>query len=201
MSRCAGERSLRAAIASTLFGLAADALLSSQKPERRTAPPLDPVTQGQAFLDGGDLTRAAASLEAAIKRNPASADAHYVLGLVRERQRDQAAAAHGPGRHSLRANMAEAHDRLGFVLGEQGGRRSDRAIRTGGPVAPDCRRAISSGCDTLVYAGVRPGAAGLQAGGQAAPGSCRSPAHVRPHAPVTIDNSRRPSISCARPLA
>ena len=42
----------------------------------------DDVTKGTAAIKAGDWTGARASFEAAIKKNPKQADAHYYLGLV-----------------------------------------------------------------------------------------------------------------------
>ncbi len=52
----------------------------------------DDVTKGTAAVKAGDWTAARASFEAAIKKNPKQADAHYYLGLVMDRTGDKAAA-------------------------------------------------------------------------------------------------------------
>ncbi|MDQ3211809.1 MAG: tetratricopeptide repeat protein, partial [Acidobacteriota bacterium] len=79
------------------------------------------VSQGRAFLEAGELERARATLEAAVAQEPASADGHYLLGLVAERRKDLAAAAAAfTNALQYAPAMAEAHDRRGFVLGQQG---------------------------------------------------------------------------------
>ena len=106
-----------AAIAAMLLWLATERTRRNRAAPRRHRS----VEAARAFLDAGDLARAAASLEAEIARNPKSSDAHYVLGLVRERQRDLPAAARSYEAAIRQApDMAEARDRLGFVLGQQG---------------------------------------------------------------------------------
>src|SRR6187455_3316189 len=79
-------------IASLMLCLAAG--VHAQTPSRSARTSSNPVTAARALMDAGDLVRAAAGLEAEIARHPESADAHYVLGLVRERQRDLPGAVH-----------------------------------------------------------------------------------------------------------
>src|SRR5436853_5490888 len=52
----------------------------------------DDVTKGTAAVKAGDWNAARASFEAAIKKNPKQADAHYYLGLVMDKNGDRAAA-------------------------------------------------------------------------------------------------------------
>jgi tetratricopeptide (TPR) repeat protein len=52
----------------------------------------DDVTKGVSALKAGDFTGARASFEAAIKKNPKQADAHYYLGLVMDKAGDRASA-------------------------------------------------------------------------------------------------------------
>ncbi|MDB5220853.1 MAG: Domain containing protein [Myxococcaceae bacterium] len=52
----------------------------------------DEVTKGTAAVKAGDWTAARAYFEAAIKKNPKQADAHYYLGLVMDKTGDRAAA-------------------------------------------------------------------------------------------------------------
>jgi tetratricopeptide (TPR) repeat protein len=52
----------------------------------------DDVTKGTAAVKSGDWTGARAAFEAAIKKNPKQADAHYYLGLVMDKTGDRAAA-------------------------------------------------------------------------------------------------------------
>ena len=52
----------------------------------------DDVTRGTAAVKAGDWTSARAAFEAAIKKNPKQADAHYYLGLVMDKTGDRAAA-------------------------------------------------------------------------------------------------------------
>ena len=91
------------------------------KPDRTASPPnLSALRQGRALLEANDLERARSLIEAALARDPASADAHFLLGLVCERQKDLAAAATAYARAiEFAPRMAEAYDRLGFVRGQQ----------------------------------------------------------------------------------
>jgi tetratricopeptide (TPR) repeat protein len=52
----------------------------------------DDVTKGTAAVKAGDWSTARASFEAAIKKNPKQADAHYYLGLVMDKTGDRGAA-------------------------------------------------------------------------------------------------------------
>ena len=55
------------------------------------------------------------------RKYPSSAEAHYLFGLVSEAEGDLAGASGALEQAvSLSPNHAEAHDRLGFVLGRQG---------------------------------------------------------------------------------
>src|SRR5688572_30466803 len=86
------------------------------------------LKQGRAFLDADDLDRARVQAEAVLARDPSSAEAHFLMGVIYERQKDFAAAAISYGRAIGSApRMAEAHDRLGFVFGQQG--QTTQAIR------------------------------------------------------------------------
>ncbi len=63
---------------------------AASKPDRTASPAL---TQARALLEANDLERARSLIEAALARDPASAEAHFLKGLVCERQKDLAAAA------------------------------------------------------------------------------------------------------------
>ena len=52
----------------------------------------DDVTKGTALVKAGDWNGARAAFEAAIKKNPKQADAHYYLGLVMDKTGDRGAA-------------------------------------------------------------------------------------------------------------
>lgn len=52
----------------------------------------DDVTKGTALVKAGDWNGARVSFEAAIKKNPKQADAHYYLGLVMDKTGDRSAA-------------------------------------------------------------------------------------------------------------
>ncbi|MDB4933138.1 MAG: Domain containing protein [Labilithrix sp.] len=52
----------------------------------------DDVTKGTAAVKAGDWTGARAAFEAAIKKNPKQADAHYYLGLVMDKTGDRGSA-------------------------------------------------------------------------------------------------------------
>jgi len=64
-------------------GAGADAVASSTS---------DDVTKGTAAIKSGDWNGARAAFEAAIKKNPKQADAHYYLGLVMDKTGDRVAA-------------------------------------------------------------------------------------------------------------
>src|SRR4051812_41362258 len=79
------------------------------------------ASQVRALIAAGNIDGARAAAEALIASDPHSADGHYLLGLVAERQKDLNLAAQSFGEAiSIAPGMAEAHDRLGFVLGERG---------------------------------------------------------------------------------
>src|SRR6186997_1162916 len=106
------------------------AALAAPAAAEQTRPASSPdalLAQGERLVAENRLADAAAIATKVLAARPESARAHYLLGLVRDRERrlDEAAAAY---REALaRApNMAEAHDRLGYVLGLQG--RTDEAI-------------------------------------------------------------------------
>ena len=98
-------------------------LLASGAPAQ-SRPPASQLTISEALagartlLAANDLAGARARLEAALAQNPASADAHYLLGVIAERQNDlSAAAASYQEAIHLNPKLALAHDRLGFVRG------------------------------------------------------------------------------------
>src|SRR5512133_1013661 len=69
------------------------------------------LAAGRAQLEAHDLERASASVDAALARDPTSADAHYLLGLVAERRKDLTGAAASFSKAIQYAPlMAEAHD-------------------------------------------------------------------------------------------
>src|SRR5918993_3838482 len=108
----APDRRRVCAVASVLLSAAAvDAL--PQQQIRRPDTPVATLAQGRAFLQANDLERARASVEAVLTSNPASAEAHYLLGMIAERQKDLAAAAAAYQMAIQYApTKAEAHDRL-----------------------------------------------------------------------------------------
>src|SRR2546425_3863073 len=84
-------------------------------------------TEAGRLLEAGRAEEARAAIEGHLAQVPADADACYLLGVVHERRRDPAAArtayetalGHDP-------KLAEAHDRLGFLLGQAG--KTEEAI-------------------------------------------------------------------------
>src|SRR5438477_5303413 len=87
----------------------------------QTRSPSDPdvmIARGERLAAANRLEEAGAIASAVLSRQPESARAHYLLGLVHDRQRNfdqavveyRAALARAP-------NLADAHDHLGFVLG------------------------------------------------------------------------------------
>src|SRR5829696_7366789 len=117
------------AIALLLLWCASNVL--AQAPGSRNVPSTatgSALKQVRSLLAADDLERARGHVEEALARDPASAEAHFLLGVVHERQRDFAAAATSYASAIRSApRMAEAHDRLGFVLGQQG--QTAQAIR------------------------------------------------------------------------
>ena len=85
--------------------------------------------QARGLLEAGRPDEARATIERHLAEAPDDASAHYLLGLVHERRGDgvaartayEAALGHDP-------TLAEAHDRLGFLLG-QAGRTEDAITR------------------------------------------------------------------------
>jgi Tetratricopeptide repeat len=99
----------------------------------QSRPPASKLTISQALagartlLAANDLAGARATLETALAQNPASAEAHYLLGIIAERQNDlSAASASYQEAIHLNPKLAPAHDRLGFVLGRLG--RTEEAL-------------------------------------------------------------------------
>src|SRR6187455_2122506 len=85
------------------------------------------VAEGIALLQQNRPADARVRFERALALDPASADAHYMLGWLREQERDFAgASAQYEAARSAAPARAAIHDRLGFVQGELG--RTDRAI-------------------------------------------------------------------------
>jgi tetratricopeptide (TPR) repeat protein len=79
----------------------------------------DDVTKGTAAIKAGDWTTARASFEAAIKKNPKQADAHYYLGLVMDKTGDKAAAEkHYKEALTLQPDLQEAAENLTATLVE-----------------------------------------------------------------------------------
>lgn len=87
----------------------------------------DDVTKGTAAIKAGDWTGARAAFEAAIKKNPKQADAHYYLGLVMDKAGDKAAAEkHYKDALGLQPDLQEAAENLTALLVE--GKKYDDAI-------------------------------------------------------------------------
>src|SRR5688500_15612392 len=85
------------------------------------------VSEGIALLKQNKRAQARERFERALALDPASAAAHYMLGWVREQERDLAAAEREYEAALVQApSRAEIHDRLGFVRGEQG--RTEEAL-------------------------------------------------------------------------
>ena len=79
------------------------------------------LRQTRADLKADRVEQARASAEKAAAQQPESSEAQYLLGLIHERQEDLPSAATAYGNAiRLAPLLAEAHDRLGFVLGKQG---------------------------------------------------------------------------------
>src|SRR2546422_1478807 len=107
-----------------LLALAGPALAQAPRP-----PAAAPAwfTEARRLLEAGRAEEARAALEGHLAQVPDDADACYLLGVVHERRRDPAAArtayetalGHDP-------KLAEAHDRLGFLLGQAG--KTEEAI-------------------------------------------------------------------------
>ena len=148
------------AIASVLLWCPSDVLAQAQAAgQAESTPTLSALKQGRASLDRGDLDRARTYFEAALARDPTSAEAHFLLGVVYERQKDFAAAAASYAKAiDYAPRMAEAHDRLGFVLGQQGQTRGGHPpVRTGRPARSRAlRRAVPPRRHALVDAGISP---------------------------------------------
>jgi tetratricopeptide (TPR) repeat protein len=87
----------------------------------------DDVTKGTASIKAGDWTSARASFEAAIKKNPKQADAHYYLGLVMDKTGDKAAAEKSyKTALDLQPDLLEAAENLTAIYVE--GQKYDEAI-------------------------------------------------------------------------
>src|SRR4051812_43351800 len=82
-------------VTAALMWLVAPAYPAQVKPGRVDAAPADAASlaAGRRYLQADDLDRAAATFQAALQKNPASAEAHYLLGVVAERRRDLPGAA------------------------------------------------------------------------------------------------------------
>jgi Tfp pilus assembly protein PilF len=100
------------------------ALLASPATDQR--PPAPPkigeryLARAIGFIEDGQLGRARAALEQAVRHDPASAKARYLLGRLDEQKEDWEAAARSYEEAlRLAPEMAVAHDRLGIVRGEQ----------------------------------------------------------------------------------
>jgi len=87
----------------------------------------DDVTRGTAAVKAGDWNGARASFEAAIKKNPKQADAHYYLGLVMDKTGDKAAAEKSYRQAlDLQPDLQEAAENLTAIYVE--GQKFDDAI-------------------------------------------------------------------------
>ena len=95
--------------------LAAATAISNQGPRRasRLEEAQSLAAEGAKLLQLNEVEAARTKLEAALKLDPGSANAHYLLGVAFEGQQDFAAAI-AAFRDALRyaPKMAEAHDRL-----------------------------------------------------------------------------------------
>jgi tetratricopeptide (TPR) repeat protein len=80
----------------------------------------DDVTKGTAAVKAGDWTGARAAFEAAIKKNPKQADAHYYLGLVMDKTGDRPAAERNyKTALELQPDLLEAAENLTAIYVEQ----------------------------------------------------------------------------------
>lgn len=87
----------------------------------------DDVTKGTAAIKAGDWTGARAAFEAAVKKNPKQADAHYYLGLVMEKAGDKAVAEKSYRTAlELQPDLQEAAENLTAIYVE--GQKYDEAI-------------------------------------------------------------------------
>lgn len=87
----------------------------------------DDVTKGTAAVKSGDWTSARAAFEAAIKKNPKQADAHYYLGLVMDKTGDKAAAEKNyKAALDLQPDLQEAAENLTAIYVET--QKYDEAI-------------------------------------------------------------------------
>ena len=204
MAECTiGESGVPRQSLAVLLWCAADALAQTAGAGNRTAASASKVAllkQGRALLEANDIARAQSYIDAALQRDPASAEAHFLLGLLKERQKDfPAAAAAYTKTIGYAPRMAEAHDRLGFVLGQQGQtREAHPPVRRGGPARSGAlRRAVPPRRHALVDAGFRRRASRAAGCRQAAARSCRGPLLSRPDAPEAADDSSPRSSSCA----
>jgi len=85
------------------------------------------VTKGTAAIKAGDWTGARAAFEAAIKKNPKQADAHYYLGLVMDKVGDKPAAEKSyKTALDLQPDLQEAAENLTAIYVE--GQKFDEAI-------------------------------------------------------------------------
>jgi Tfp pilus assembly protein PilF len=75
-----------------MFGCCVALLVPQAHAQSREAPaasgPGRAIAEARTLLDANDLVRARARLDAALAQDPSSADAHYLLGLIAERQND-----------------------------------------------------------------------------------------------------------------
>lgn len=89
----------------------------------------DDYARGSAAFKAGDLPTAKAAFEAAIKKNPKQADAHYALALVLDKTGDRAGAEKGyKDALSIQPDMTEAAENLTALYVEA--QRYDDAIAT-----------------------------------------------------------------------
>ena len=87
----------------------------------------DDVTKGTAAIKAGDWTAARAAFEAALKKNPKQADAHYYLGLVMDKTGDRPAAEKSyKTALDLQPDLQEAAENLTAIYVE--GQKYDEAI-------------------------------------------------------------------------
>jgi Flp pilus assembly protein TadD len=87
----------------------------------------DDVTRGTAAIKSGDWSGARAAFEAAIKKNPKQADAHYYLGVVMEKTGDKVAAERSyKTALELQGDLQEAAENLTAIYVEA--QKYDEAI-------------------------------------------------------------------------
>ncbi len=117
------------------LGQALKEAAAEHRPRRPAAPPSDELQTAAQAIAKGDLPRARQSLEAAVARDPKSAEAQNLLGFVLGRSGDLPAAVDKLKQAvALDPDLADAHYNLGVALWYRGDRTTalvelDQAIR------------------------------------------------------------------------